>query len=375
MQQKNPFFFGSGLELTTGDFCGREKEIADLRSDIEAGMNTLVYASRRYGKTSLLTEVLRRERKGGRKGFYIDLFGVADQNELMNRYFNEFARSIEGAEEKVARLLLGLFTGVKPDIEFRQEAAGEVALGLSVKRSKREQTLAEVIDLPFRYAEKHGETIVVLIDEFQEIVGLGLEKKLRAFITQHGRKVSYLFAGSKKSLLRQMVSESTRPFYQSLKVFPLGGIPLEDWSPFVKAKFKKTGRKIEGEVIRQIFEISQGCPYYVQRLCYYLWRETPEGGIAAESALAIALAHIVVEVRDYQTPVWESLTPVQRKVAKVIASEADDLYSRDVLLDNELTASQMQRGVAGLLIKDVLEKKANKLAFQDPLFAYWLRRA
>lgn len=372
---QNPFFFSSGLELAAGDFCGREKEIAELRGDIEAGMNTLVYASRRYGKTALLMEILRQERKGGRKGFYLDLFGVADQNELMSRYFAEFARCIEGTEEKAVRLLLGLFSSVKPDVELRQEPGGEFVIGLSIKRSKREQTLAEVIDLPFRYAEKHGETIVVMIDEFQEIVGLGLEKKLRAFITQHGRKVAYLFAGSKKSLLRQMVSESTRPFYQSLKVFPLSGIPLEDWSPFVKAKFKKTGRKIEGEAVQQIFEISHGCPYYFQRLCYYLWRETPEGGIAAESALATALAHIMVEAREYQTPVWESLTPVQRKVAKVIASDGDDLYSREVLLDNELTASQMQRGVTGLLAKDVLEKMGNKIVFQDPLFGYWLRRA
>jgi len=374
MDNNNPFYFSSGLGIAADDFCGRKKEIAELRGDIKAGMNMLIHASRRYGKTALLAEILRREHKDKRKGFYIDLFGVADQTELMNKYFSEFARSIEGTDEKVVRLLLGLFTGVKPDIEIRQEATGEIALGLSVKRNKREQTLAEVIDLPFRYAKKHDETIVVMIDEFQEIVPLGLEKKLRSYITQHGRNVSYLFAGSKKSVLRQMVSESSRPFYQSLKMFPLNGIPIEDWTPFVKAKFKQTGRKIEGEVIRVIFDISKGCPYYFQRLCYYVWGTTQKNGVAAEKALATALAHIMIEARDYHVPVWEGLTPLQRKVAKVIASETSDIYSREVLLDNELTASQMQRGIVGLLAKDVLDKVGNDFIFQDPLFGYWLGR-
>jgi len=268
-----------------------------------------------------------------------------------------------------------LFRGVKPDIEMRQdEVTGNVVFGLSAKRSKREQTLAEVIDLPYRYAEKHGVTVVVMIDNFQGIVALGLEKKLRASITQHGRKVAYLFAGSKKSLLRQMVTEASRPFYQSVKIFPLTGIPLEDWAPFIRSKFKNTGCKMTDGAVQLIFEISRGCPYYVQRLCYYLWRETPERGTADKARLDVALGHILTEIRDYQSTLWESLTPVQRKVAKGVATEAEDVYSREVLLDNELTASQMQRGITGLLAKDVLEKDGGKIAFQDPLFAYWLPR-
>ena len=105
MDNNNPFYFSSGLGIAADDFCGRKKEIAELRGDIKAGMNMLIHASRRYGKTALLAEILRREHKDKRKGFYIDLFGVADQTELMNKYFSEFARSIEGTDEKVGGVL------------------------------------------------------------------------------------------------------------------------------------------------------------------------------------------------------------------------------------------------------------------------------
>ena len=58
MTKVNPFYFGTWVN--TGDFCNRTQEMDELQRDVDAGMNVLLYAPRRYGKTSLLKQLTER---------------------------------------------------------------------------------------------------------------------------------------------------------------------------------------------------------------------------------------------------------------------------------------------------------------------------
>ncbi|EDP73360.1 archaeal ATPase, partial [Hydrogenivirga sp. 128-5-R1-1] len=75
MKHDNPFFFGGVVEEE--DFCDREDELNSLEKDVLSGINVLLYAPRRFGKTSLLLASLKRLKNKGVKGVYIDLFPVS----------------------------------------------------------------------------------------------------------------------------------------------------------------------------------------------------------------------------------------------------------------------------------------------------------
>ena len=53
----NPFIYGE--EVSGENFCGRERELSDLTSEIKSFQNILIYSPRRFGKTSLIKKVLR----------------------------------------------------------------------------------------------------------------------------------------------------------------------------------------------------------------------------------------------------------------------------------------------------------------------------
>jgi hypothetical protein len=53
MMMRNPFYFGS--EVHDSDFCNRINELGELKSDVDNGLNILLYAPRRFGKTLLGT--------------------------------------------------------------------------------------------------------------------------------------------------------------------------------------------------------------------------------------------------------------------------------------------------------------------------------
>lgn len=367
---KNPFIFGG--TVTGADFCGREAELAELKADALSGQNVLMYASRRYGKTSML-EVFRGQRQAeGVKCMYVDVSRALGVGDFVNEYFNAFARELGGVERVIEtvknKLGFGLSFSIKPG-----EAATDILYNLDVGVKERELSLEQVVNLPFAYAKKENTLFIVIIDEFQETAKLELEGKLRSLFQTHGRKVGYIFAGSKKSILVQMFGDKGRPFYQSVKTLPVNGIPEKDWQPFISKRFAKGGRKITSAQIGQIVSLAKGCPYLVQHLCHVLWDVT-DGAITDEDidkALSVVMAR-----EDYKYAVaWDMLSLTQQKMALILAGEPEELYAKDVLQAYDMVPSAAQKALSGLWAKDVTDRtKGGGYVFQDPFFRLWLLR-
>jgi len=87
---ENPFVYG---KIVRGKyFADRKAEIAELINDITSDQNVIVFSPRRYGKTSLILEVLDRLKVEGLLNFYLDLFKVMSQETFIPAYAKEVAR-------------------------------------------------------------------------------------------------------------------------------------------------------------------------------------------------------------------------------------------------------------------------------------------
>ena len=62
----NPFRFGA-LALDEA-FADRERELAELVADVRNGQDVVIFAPRRYGKSSLVWRARQALRHGGRAG-------------------------------------------------------------------------------------------------------------------------------------------------------------------------------------------------------------------------------------------------------------------------------------------------------------------
>ncbi|MBT8764396.1 ATP-binding protein [Desulfohalobiaceae bacterium Ax17] len=225
----NPFYYGG--VVNKDNFCNRYEEIATLKQDFLSGMNVLIYAPRRFGKTSLVLKAL--EELESLKFIYLDLMLITDKKEFINNYFNEISKKIETSTDKVIKFLKGILK-IRPNIKVSFDESGIPSYSLEFSKDEIENTLEEVLNLPYRYVNQKKNNIVVIFDEFQEIVNLGIEEKLRSIIQHHGNKLTYVFMGSKKSIMKQLFLDKSRPLYKSVKHFPLKGIPLNEWKDFIK---------------------------------------------------------------------------------------------------------------------------------------------
>lgn len=368
---ENPFFFGN--EVYEEDFCNRSAELEELRRDVAAGMNVLLYAPRRFGKTSLLRALQTTlAADADYRVIFFDIFRVSSPDEFVQKYFGAIAEAMETNKEKTLHLF-GEILKLRPGINLSFDQNGEAVFGLSFTRKEYEKTFEEVVNLPAAYARKFGKKLVVIFDEFQEIADFNIETKLRSIIQSHSRDVSYIFCGSKKSLLLEMFNDEKRAFYKSTKHFLIGEIDFPAWQSFILEKFTSTGKKISPVLVRRIYDLTKGFPYYMQQLSYEIWAHS--GDEVREETLEASLDLILQREEDLYSLIWSALTPVQKKVIKyLIHSDGENLYANENLTAAALTSSTLKSALEGLMKKDVIDRRENIWHINDPFLQLWLER-
>lgn len=177
---RNPFAFG---EEVSGDlFCNRKKEIKEILEHIQSGQNIILYSPRRYGKTSLIKEVLRRAEGKGVVGGYVDLYPVVKEENSVSAYASAISRAPKENVEKVLDVLKNIFKRIRPKIVIKSKGQPEFGVEFSKNTEVMIEDVAQAVE---EYSEKYKKQMAIVFDEFQKIGLLEsdrIEKKLRSII-------------------------------------------------------------------------------------------------------------------------------------------------------------------------------------------------
>jgi len=365
----NPFFYGGAVKEEF--FCNRKNELMELKNDIAQGLNILIFAPRRFGKTSLIFKALNGlEDEKNIEYIFLDLFTISSKEEFINKYFNEIAKTLHSRAEKIVKFFKNI-VNLRPNINVTFDAQGNPKFSLNLIGEDIDKTLEDVFNSPLKLIK--DKKLVVVFDEFQQINNFQLENQLRSIIQLHSNKISYIFMGSKKSILQQMFFDKNRAFYKSVKYFKIGSIEKNEWKSFITVRFHKTQKEISEDVIDKLLDITKGFPYYTQQFAYEIWNLTEKEATLEifEKALRIALE----KVEDIFMVEFDNLTLNQRKALKVVLEkDGENLYDEIVLAKQKIKLSSFQTALKALIQKDILDKLKDRYYFQDPLFEYWLKQ-
>ncbi len=216
----------------------------------------------------------------------------------------------------------------------------------------------------------------MIFDEFQEVEHLGgevFEKELRAII-QHHQKVNYVLLGSKKQLLLGMVTRKNRAFYNFGKLIYLNKISPDKWKIFLQNGFDKLKIPYQIDIVDKVIELTENIPYYVQYLAFELVECGLLNNILDESTLQLALDRLLNNQEDYFFSIWEALSITQQKTLTALAFESKNIFSREFLDKHRIqTTSGVQRSIAVLIHKNLIDKQQGQYVFEDPFFKKWIR--
>lgn len=375
---ENPFVYG---KVVRGKyFADREAEIAELINDIASGQNVIVFSPRRYGKTSLILEVLDRVKAEGLLTFYLDLFKVTSQETFIAAYAKEVARLHGGRIQNMLKKIRDLLPRLVPKVVMKGEKVDvEVEFEFDPSADKA-PLLDDLFEAVSTVSSQTGKRAVAVFDEFQEITSWDakgqIERQMRTHFQMH-ENVSYIFMGRKRHLMQELFRNKNRPFYRFGKHFPLEKIPEDEFAKFIQTRFEETGFQIDLEAIREILQTTDDHPYYTQLLCHILWDRNQQEKIITKESITAALQEVFMREAHAFQGLWDMLTLKARQLLVALAKEEGpqvQLFSSDFLRKHNLgSASSIQRAITRLLEEEVLEKADGGYQFTDVFFKRWLR--
>ena len=370
MQHTNPFVFG--VPVAGKAFADRESEKREIREALLAGQNVILLAPRRYGKSSLMKEV-SATLPDEFTVLWLDVSEVATLKGFLERIIKE-----THAASKRQRLADFVKTTLPRFLSLFKIGLGDMSISIEAPVESDLETLTlEIFDLPEKVGKRLGRRIVVVFDEFQDLLLLGddLDRKMRARI-QHHQKTSYVFMGSRKSLIQKMFFDSRRPFYYIGKKMEINAIPAEEFKPFIQDRFKATGKHIEGSELERILQLTAGHPYFTQYLCFEIWNGTGRK-VAAQDVEHALRQCILAQGYIYDTLRDQIRGKDQRSVLFYLATHGSkNLFGLQAMREMEITnPNSLNYALRKLIEMGVIEKsKKGDYRFVDPFFVSYLKQ-
>ena len=368
----NPFQFGS---VVRGEhFFDRREETARIVETLSGGNNLVLFAPRRYGKTSLVFRAMAELENRGITCIYFDFLPIYDLRDFCRVYTQRLLEKQKGWQKLVSKLADWL-KGTRPKITL--SADGKAALELDFPESvPTPEILESVLNLPERIAGD-GRRLVVVLDEFQEVSRFEknrFEALLRSII-QHQKHVSYVFLGSKTHLLNAMFTERSRPFFNSAATMKISKLPLNETVDFLTSRFEKTGFSLSTDLARRIVEASDGVPYYIQLLAAEIWQNLNGSGEKAvtDSLLDLSISQVVSLKKDYYAELYDRLSLQQKKLVRAIAHCGEGIFSTAFTKRFSLgSTSSTQKAATVLTEQGIIEKENGNFHVADPFFRRFL---
>lgn len=367
----NPFQFGGLVKHPY--FIDREREMAEIRASLLQGQNLVVYAPRRYGKTSLMKKVALELTEEGHPVIYIDFFRIYSKARFVELFVQEIFTRQKGGLKKTLQWLRKQVRGLVPNVSLNPE--GQPVVGINYISGKPDSNdILEVLALPEKlYKDRQ---VVVIFDEFQEITRLNgdsFEKEIRSVI-QEQTKVSYVFMGSKTHMMLDLFNQKERAFYQSAKLYPIGKIPEPIMRDFISKRFEEAGLQVNDQIIDRILTASENIPYYVQFFSAELFSACSYSGHVSEEDPNRVMEMILDRQTDYYTELIEQTSTYQKSVLRALCEGEGEIYSKSTSDQFALSSSSStQTAMQALIRLGVIEKQGSNLEFSDPFFKQYLK--
>jgi Predicted ATPase (AAA+ superfamily) len=370
---ETPFIFGK--IATEKNFTDREVETSCLVQNFTSLINTIIISPRRWGKSSLVNKAakLATEQDDKLRICNIDLFNVRNEEhfyallaqKVISATSSKFEESITNAKIFLSHLV--------PKIAIGTELNNEISIDFDWEEVKKNPD--EILNLAEKIAKKKGLKIVICIDEFQNIAEFTepdyFQKKLRSHWQQH-QNVAYCLYGSKRHMMLEVFTNSSKPFYKFGNLMFLNKISTTHLVEFFNNRFADTGKTISNAASLLIAELVDNHPYYAQQLAQQAWLRTKNK--CTEEIVKEAHTALVEQLSLLFVTITETLTTQQLNYLKALLANEKSISSTEVMHRYRISSpTSIARSKATLIKNDILDYNAGKISFQDPIYAYWLK--
>jgi len=360
-----------GKPVTGDELVGREREIKLIIETLKSGQSITLIAPRRFGKTSIMLEALRRLDNEGLFTGDIDIFTIPDLNQLSFEITRQVLknRKLDEAFYKFRNNLAEILQNIK----FRNEIQdAEFILSFAKAEQDEWEQLKNSIAFIDEFAKKHKKEICFAFDEFGDINKLDgddIVKLFRSLIQKQENSV-YIFTGSYESIMNQLFVTEKSPFYRMVKIIEPRFLKEDICREFIENKFKLLGIPFTETNTASGVRISKGHPYYIRlyiQTCMFHYNET-----ASMPDNISILEDMLITEKNYIEKLWDEISfkkELRSVVLKIITSAGKPYTGHSEKSVNVSRAINELKG-KGFVLYD-----KDKYLITDPLFEFYIKKS
>jgi uncharacterized protein len=375
----NPFHYGAlALDET---FTDRAAELAELERDILNGQDVVIFAPRRYGKSSLVWRVQQNVIAKRVLVAHVDLMTTPTKEKLAEKLAEAIHEDVASPLYRARERALSVFRGLRITPSIRIDPnTGSVSFAFEPGSYQEDvdATLERLLALPGELGADRKRKVALVFDEFQEVVEIdpNLPKLMRA-VFQRQPEVSHVYLGSKRHMMQRIFNDENEPFWRSAKQLELSVIAPADFRDFIAERFRSTGKRIDDEAVDAILEPTGGHPYATQELCYFVWEATPARRVARRAEAERGLEGVLRSEHAHFSLIWDGASAVQRVVLAALAAEPGHPYSQEYRRRHRLPPqTNVQRALTALVRNELVAKRPDgAYAISEPFLAQWVAAA
>ncbi|MDR2848687.1 MAG: ATP-binding protein [Bacteroidales bacterium] len=367
----NPFSYGT---VARGDnFYDRKVECTRIVQTLSGGNNLVLYAPRRFGKTSLVFKAIEQLERQGFICIYFD-FMLVFSPESFVRLYTKALSAKQNNMEKFAQTFTSIIKNIRPILSF--DSTGVPELSIDFAGSTVDETLiAQLLDMPEKMAAGKRR-VLVFFDEFQEaerLNNINFEGLLRSKIQQQ-RSTNYLFFGSKTHLLKELFNNKKMVFYNAASQMSIGALPEKDTIAYLKGKFAASSIALDTETAQYIIAVAANIPHYIQMMAAEIWQYMVNNiQTVTKEIVDDCVRRLLVLRNDYYMELFDNQSKSKKQLLQALRLNGKNIFSTAYITTHRLPgAPTLQRAVKGLIMDGTIEKLNNEYFITDPFFTLFL---
>jgi len=324
-----------------------------------------------------LLNLLKKLTEHSHSYIFVDIFNITSHKDFLHQILRAL-KAREGWTD-ILKSLIKSIPKIRPKVSAQVDAnTGQPSLDFTWDTiASSENDIKEMIQDVLSGLGKLENGLIFAIDEFQKITEINDEGWLEATLRTHMqqlRNTSFIFTGSRRSVIYDMLNNPSRPLYKFCQPieFPAFGDEFTDW---VLKRFNDIGIKCHREAIEHLRKIVQDSPNYVQMVCFHLVA-LGKNNITIEEVNNALKIVVQQNAYAYQT-LLSTLPPTQQRTLRLAAKEGKQIFAKELLSKYEISSgAALSSAIKALKDKEILDEEGagrGTVIFDDPLFAIWLK--
>lgn len=369
--------FPYGKPVTGPDLVNRKEVIAEITSNLSSGQSIIISSPRRYGKSSVMLECIKRLKKQGYFTGFVDLFEISSLREFAVKIVETTLSNQEAKASRIFRLLRQNLQKFLEIAEFKHVwKEHEFILGFAYPEADEMDLLDKALDFPQKFAASREKKMVMAFDEFGDLAVWNgkLLKKMRAKFQRHD-SVTYFFSGSQETLITKLFTARAEAFYGFGKLVGLSPLPEDDVAAYLKRRLRQINKNILDEAIVRLCRISFCHPHYFKVIAQAVLHQIQPGKKSiSKDDVDRGFQAALLEVKGELDGEWQKLlkAPLQRRVLKFLALSGKEPFSKSSFPDVDksqiyFSLSELQK--KGLIVRE----EKGKYVFINPFFKEYLK--